>query len=80
MLDALGGMAEDLAMDTTEAMLAAMDFEKALLNIAQSIAAQAIRVGESEQEAERIKAAERQVKLIGTLFKQLEVATQAPPR
>ena len=41
-MDALGGMAEDLAMDTTEAMLVAMDFEKALLNIAQFIAVQAV--------------------------------------
>jgi hypothetical protein len=72
-------MAQDMAMDSTEAIGAAIDFEKALLHLAHTIAAQAIRVDEAETEAERVGAAQRQVKLIGQLFDDLQNLTQPQP-
>ncbi|QLG13501.1 hypothetical protein HLB42_21390 (plasmid) [Deinococcus sp. D7000] len=79
-MDMLEGMAGDLAMESGEAMLAAMEFEKALLGIAKTLAGQAIRMEELEQEDERIKAAERQVKLLGKLYEQLQTVTQPAGR
>lgn len=80
MMEILEGMASDLAMESGEAMMAAVEFEKALLNIAQMLAGQAIRVEELAQEDERIKAAERQVKLLGKLYGQLQSITQPAGR
>ncbi len=80
MMEMLESMASDLAMESGEAMMAAVEFEKALLNIAQMLAGQAIRVEELAQEDERIKAAERQVKLLGKLYGQLQSITQPAGR
>lgn len=80
MMEMLEDMAGDLAMESREAMVAAIEFEKALLSIAQTLAGQAIRIEELEQEDERIKAAERQVKLLGKLYGQLQVVTQPAGR
>ena len=80
MMEMLEGMAGDLAMESGEAMMAAVEFEKALLNIAHTLAGQAIRVDELAQEDERVKAAERQVKLLEKLYGQLQVITQPPGR
>jgi hypothetical protein len=80
MMDMLEDMAGDLAMESREAMVAAIEFEKALLNIAQTLAEQAIRIGALDQEDERIKAAERQVKLLGKLYGQLQAVTQPAGR
>ena len=80
MMEILEGMASDLDMESGEAMMAAVEFEKALLNIAQMLAGQAIRVEELAQEDERIKAAERQVKLLGKLYGQLQSITHPAGR
>ncbi|MFC5849297.1 hypothetical protein [Deinococcus petrolearius] len=80
MMEMLEGMAGDLAMESGEAMMAAVEFEKALLNIAHTLAGQAVRVDELAQEDERVKAAERQIKLLGKLYGQLQVITQPPGR
>ncbi|GGI66849.1 hypothetical protein [Deinococcus humi] len=80
MMDVLEGMASEMAMDSIEAMSAAMEFERALLTIAQTLAGQAIRISDLEYEAERVKAAERQVKLLGKLYTQLQQLTQAAGR
>ena len=80
MMEILEGMVGDLAMDSGEAMMAAVEFEKALLNIANTLAGQAIRVEEHVQEDERVKAAERQIKLRGKLYGQLQVITQSAER
>lgn len=79
-MEVLEGIASDMAMDSVEAMSAAMDFEKALLTIAHTLAEQAIRIGDLEHEAERVKAAERQVKLLGKLYTQLQQITQGAGR
>lgn len=79
-MEVLEGIASDMAMDSVEAMSAAMDFEKALLTIAHTLAGQAIRIGDLEHEAERVKAAERQVKLLGKLYTQLQQITQGAGR
>lgn len=79
-MEVFEGMASDIAMDSVEAMSAAMDFEKALLTIAHTLAEQAIRMGDLEHEAERVKAAERQVKLLGKLYTQLQQITQVAGR
>ncbi len=75
-IEDLSDLLEDMAVDSTEAMIAAMHFERVLLKVAHDVAGQAIRVGEPETEAERIKAAERQVRLIGKLYAQLQAVTQ----
>lgn len=80
MMEMLEDMAGDLVIESREAMVAAIEFEKALLSIAQTLAGQAIRIEELEQEDERIKAAERQVKLLGKLYGQLQVVTQPAGR
>jgi hypothetical protein len=48
--------------------------------IAHTIAAQTIRVTEPDREAKRVKAAERQVKLVGRLYTQLQAVTQVEQR
>ena len=76
LMDVVENMAQDLAMDSTQAMQAAMEFERTLLTLAHTIAAQAIRVDEGDTEAERVKAAQRQVKLIGQPFDDFQNLTQ----
>ncbi|SMB81421.1 hypothetical protein [Deinococcus hopiensis] len=77
LMDALDSMAQDMAVEVPEAMLAAMEFEKHLLDLAHTIAREAIRVGEPETEAERVAAAERQVRFLGKLFRELHQVTQS---
>ena len=79
-MEVLEGIASDMAMDSVEAMSAAMDFEKALLTIAHTLAGQAIGIGDLEHEPERVKTAERQVKLLGKLYTQLQQITQVAAR
>ena len=79
-MDAIESMATDMAMDSTEAMSASIDFEKSLLHLAHTIASQAIRISESDTETERVKAAERQVKLTGTLYKEFQQLTDPQER
>ena len=77
LMDVVENMAQDLAMDSSQAMQAAMEFERTLLGLAHALASEAIRVGEADTEAERVKAAERQVKLIGRLYFDLLKVTDA---
>lgn len=58
---------------------AAIDFEKALPCVVHSSAVQAIPI-DGQSEAELIQAAERQIKLIGRLFRKLQHLTQPSPR
>ncbi|SMB89953.1 hypothetical protein SAMN00790413_00599 [Deinococcus hopiensis KR-140] len=76
-MDALGSMAQDVALDVPGAMLAATEFETSLLNLTRTIAKGAIRVGEPEAQAERVAAAERQVRFIGTRLRELHQVTQS---
>lgn len=80
MVERLEGMAGDLAMESTEALLAATESEKALLGIAQTRAQQAMRIEDLEQEDDRIRAAKRQVKLLGQLYGQHQALTQPTGR
>ncbi len=74
-MELLDDMAQDYAANNVQAVQAAIDFEKALLSVAHSSAVQAIPI-EGQTEAERVKAAERQTKLLGRLFQTLQNLTQ----
>ncbi|WP_308430891.1 hypothetical protein, partial [Deinococcus metalli] len=78
-MEMLDGMAQEYAADSVQAVQAAIDFEKALLSVAQSSAVQAIPI-DGQSEAERVEAAERQIKLIGRLFQELQGLTQPAER
>ncbi|PYE50992.1 hypothetical protein [Deinococcus yavapaiensis] len=80
LMDIAESMAQDMAMDSKEAIGAAIDFEKSLLHPAHTIASQAIRVDEPDTEAERVGAAQRQVKLLSQLFLELQHLTEPQGR
>jgi len=61
--------------DEAEAVYAAMELSKSLLSMAHELAGQAIQISSFPSEADRIAAAQRQVKLMGELFEQLQAVT-----
>ncbi len=65
---------DEIVGDNPELMLAAAEFEQSLLAIAHDIAKLAVRVGEPDQEAERVEAAHRQAKLVAAVYRELSEA------
>ena len=74
--DLLEDLMESYAALCVEAMTSVIAFETALLNVAQTMAGQAIVITEHTTEADRVKAAERQTKLLVRLFDQLLQGTR----
>ncbi len=62
---------ESYASQSVDAITSVIAFETALLHVAQTMAGQAIVIAEHTTEADRVKAAERQAKLLVRLFNQL---------
>lgn len=79
-LEDLDDLEGDITIQGPETVLAVMAFEKHLLDLAHFIAREAIRVGEADNEAERVKAAERQVRLIAKLMGELQQVSQFGPQ
>ncbi|GHF78406.1 MULTISPECIES: hypothetical protein [Deinococcus] len=63
-------------LDSVQAMSAAVEFEKSLLQIAHTMAQQAIPITTPETEADRVKAAGRQTDLLLKLFDKLQDAVK----
>lgn len=79
LMEALGHLADDMAADSTDAMLLAMDFEKTLVQIAHTISAQAIDPSTFDTEDQRAGAAHRQVELLAALYLKLQDLTAVKP-
>jgi hypothetical protein len=72
----LADVFEEVVGDAPEAVLAAMEMERALLGIARDLAGSAVRIADLEQEADRVAAAHRQAQLVVALYRELSDAVR----